>query len=284
LNIIAFRMARLHPNSLLTLRGSGQRSAEIRDYLHEAWGIALGRIRAEPSRESEGGANRSRNRSESVVLLTDTPSLFDPVELSARRANVDPPRIQLTPAFESGAGIQEWKIRIAHEGESVGEYSSQSAADGTAQINWRIAAGGASGKMTTLLAELRVRDSSGAVTTAAAQLPLHVVRIERVTELTISVDGKVMQGRWSLPKSMFSNQSGERFEERVIGEVAAAATAGSRIEIAIPEGDPTAEAWGKRVAAKLHDNRAAAGMRCTITTKAATLPSGAVEIRVRKSQ
>lgn len=279
LNIIGFRMATLHPNAGLTLRGPSRLSGEVRNYLHTAWGIAQERMEVRSTNESEGGANQQKDRKKQVALMTDTPPLFDPVWLSTQSATVDPPRIQLSPAFQSGAGIQEWSIRIVHNGQPVGEYSHQSASSGSAQINWQIAATGASGKMTTLLAELNVRDSSGASTRAAAQLPLQVMRVERITEQTLSFVGEVMQSRWLLPESVVaSNQNSEALQERILGEVIAAVRSGSNIEVVTMHGE--AMAWGSDVAAVLRAKCAAAGKRCSIFTKSAAVVSGAVEIKV----
>lgn len=280
LNIIGYRMVTLHPNALLMLHGSSQQSGAVQKYLHDIWGIELGRIQLNSKKGSGGGANQREGGKESLTLLTDTPSLFDPVALSTQLTNVDPPRIRLAPAFHSGAGIYEWKIRIVHDGQSVGEYSSQSALNGSAQINWRIAASGTSGKMTTLLAELNVRDSSGASTTAAAQLPLQVIRMERVSEQTLSFDGKVMQGRWILPYSMIANFNGEYLQERILDEVVIAVQSADKIEMMIVEENPKTREWGKNAAAKLRAKCTAAGKRCIINTKTAAQASGIVEIRV----
>lgn len=281
LNIIGWRMATLHPTAGLTLRGPNQLAGEVRDYLHHTWGIDLERMEVRSNNESEGGANQHKDRKKQVVLMTDVPPLFDPVVLSAQSATVDPPRIQISPAFQSGVGIQDWKIRIAHDGQSVGEYSSQSASSGAAQINWRIASTGASGKMTTLLAELSVRDSSGASTRAVAQLPLQVMRGERITQQTLNFSGEVMQARWILPGSVIANhQNSAHFQGRILEEVVAAVESGSKVEVVTMQRDPMASAWGTDVATALHAKCAAAAKRCSIATKAAVVASGGVEISV----
>ncbi|MCE7935346.1 MAG: hypothetical protein DYG96_12265 [Chlorobi bacterium CHB2] len=281
LNVVGFRMVHHHPNAKVRLRGGGQLVGEIQEYLHSAWGIEAARMEQEPAKPFHGGATERGDRDARVTLLADTVALLDPVVISAESTTVDPPRIQLAPAFQSGAGIQEWKIRIAHNGQPVGEYSSQATLGGTAQINWRIAADGASGKMTTLLAELQVRDSSGASTTAAAQLPLQVVRTERITEQTLNPSGSVIQGRWSLPRSMAANHDNQPRTSRVLEEVAAAAGSGSRIEVMLADGEPATKDWGKEVATTLREKCAQAGKHCTISIGTApAIPTNSMEIRV----
>jgi len=192
LDVIGLRMRAL-PASRITLLGSvsseepmeiaAARATEVRNYLHEVWGIDVGRIRVGAG-GSLPGFGRSDAARRAVTVTSQTPQLLAPLGTQWIAQELVVPTIGIDPQIVADK-LSRWTITIRH-GDVVAARYSNLDAENSQELDLAFLLDGERSDSTLqpLVAELTVEDSSGASTSARDTLPLRWDRSDATDDRT----------------------------------------------------------------------------------------------------
>jgi len=199
LDVVGWRL-RNDTSTTITLIGSTSReepptlartrAETVRDYLEQTWGIdhsriAIGETGGHVQRSSEATDDgRADNRR--VEIVSRSRDIIAPVVAEQVVREFNPPMIRILPTYDVEAGLMNWTITISQGSNIITRYSYRESAGGTEpEFVWSIIGDHIDSALAPLVAELMVQDSTGAVATARAEVPLVLTK-----QLTVR-DGRV---------------------------------------------------------------------------------------------
>lgn len=178
LNVLGFRL-RTNPTASIVLGCPAgglwrRRVGSIRAYLAEAWGIDTARITADYRAADERTESDGRNDAFVRIAAADTSTLA-PLMFHHTDRDFKIPIVKLDPSFQSTAGIRRWTITLSHHGSVLARYTSNGdGARNDSLYEWKPEYDRLTRDTSHLEATFTIEDSTGAVETARARIPLRV--------------------------------------------------------------------------------------------------------------
>lgn len=212
-----------------------RRAEQIRSYLTKVWEIDSSRVRLadgimvmqRSNEETEDGRGDNRR----VEMASDDLSILAPVVTTQLIRDFDPPLIRMKPEFDAEAGVKEWSLVISQGGNEVARYGSNLDQPDSSNMTWRILHDRVDSALSPIIATLIVEDSTGAVVTDKAVLPLSMVRNPRVVNERIERSGDRERLAYTLVGFDFSSSGLGVQNREVVLDIAEVVKNGAEIEV-----------------------------------------------------
>ena len=181
LNIIGKRLAE-NPDAKILIMGcnsnlgqekdnvtlSRSRADAVHMYLQNIWGIDPARMTVTaqnlPSNPSSNSTAEGIAENQRVEIHSDHPAILDTIRSTYVQKMADTPAVSIVPRIQAESGIENWKVELKGEDESVIEAASGTG-DMTSALTFNLVPAGLSkiASFKTITASVEVKDKDGEV-------------------------------------------------------------------------------------------------------------------------